>query len=771
MHLFRRAPWRGVVRELHATACGFGLARTTLHRVASPVASTFVKRGAHRAAPGVLPEGCTPSDEQLKVLNSAERGCNILCRAVAGAGKTLTLLLCAERTPNEKHLLLTYSKHLQLDVAKRAQGENVTAMTYHAAAGKMYTATIHNDTLFDKYIMDRNARRTPLVFDVLCLDEAQDMTPSFHAFVCSLLADNPHTRMIVTGDELQAVHEYRGAHSGFLTDAPRLYREFMPAREWESCRLGVSQRLTPANADFVNNHLYNSPPGTQVIIGGNKRSPNRPPIYHAVENASPKTLAIALNRAINLAIAEFGIDDVVVLANSLNNLGERLKMTPLGLWNRDYRGEEVYVNVNKSDFIGSRGRDKSLSRGKLDLTTFVGSKGCERSCVILVSFDETYFKFYDKGWDDTPRDGLLPNVLTVAATRAKSQLVVIAAQDETLRTVQPNLFCGSGSEASVDVRGTADNPRHEKSPAFTSSKYKKCVTELLRHLHPATKRTAMSYVATTAFVDIVSRDCPSFNGKVEFKHSDKNTSSDTVLTEDLSFLYGEIPIVLAEVARTGTTKYDYSAACAIRTTKDSANWPLAFRERLADALAINRTKRTPTDWAVIGVARSAVENGDHHLTRQIAHFDWVEEKALIACRDIVLRALDDVDGDFEVKMPIKEIDNLQIEGIADFVEKCTASSSSTSDERVWEFKLNELSEEDELQLACYLALCGGGTGILMSIRRADRRRVVMRAEDATPFLIALAKSNPIVAKSLDTVIAEFDAEVVRTSEGKPKSTK
>ena len=52
-------------------------------------------------------------------------------------------------------------------------------------------------------------------------------------------------------------------------------------------------------------------------------------------------------------------------------------------------------------------------------------------CVIVLGLDETYFRYYNREW--AGKD--LPNVLTVAATRASAFLVLITNARTTLRTV------------------------------------------------------------------------------------------------------------------------------------------------------------------------------------------------------------------------------------------------------------------------------------------------------------------------------------------------
>ena len=94
----------------------------------------------------ILPEGCEFSQEQRDIAAAIQEG-NVLCRAVAGSGKTTTLLLCAVTQPHLRHLILTYNKRLQLDVAAKAArvASNVAVFTYHAAVGRAYGHVVNND--------------------------------------------------------------------------------------------------------------------------------------------------------------------------------------------------------------------------------------------------------------------------------------------------------------------------------------------------------------------------------------------------------------------------------------------------------------------------------------------------------------------------------------------------------------------------------------------------------------------------------------------------
>lgn len=312
----------------------------------------------------------------------------------------------------------------------------------------------------------------------------------------------------------------------------------------------------------------------------------------------------------------------------------------------------------------------------------------------------------------------------------------------------------------------------QKDPEHVS---RKAVVDLVRHLHPETKREAMSLITTraTRVFDKHPRSRPKFETKVHFAQA----SSDHLLTEDVSFLYGEIPMVLAEVAMNKQSNFDSRYRRAMSATTDYGfTWqshfcsqlptaPPDFVKRLSDALTKNCIARTPTEWVIIIVAQHAVEYGYHHLHRQIKHFDWVNEEALIACCDIVIGDLKGMTGEFEVDIPQGDmaqaiVGRKFINGRADFVQK-TKDKYGQACDVIWEYKLNEICEEDELQLACYVALNGGGRGILRLILRRNGRRIYVSPGNAKQFLDVLANSTPDGLSSVVEVIADFDDEVLK----------
>ena len=89
-------------------------------------------------APQPLPP---PSPEQAAVVKSVRDRVNVVCEAVAGSGKTTTVLHCAQDVPHLTFLVLTYNARLKLTTRQRAKQlglSNVETHSFHACAARYY---------------------------------------------------------------------------------------------------------------------------------------------------------------------------------------------------------------------------------------------------------------------------------------------------------------------------------------------------------------------------------------------------------------------------------------------------------------------------------------------------------------------------------------------------------------------------------------------------------------------------------------------------------
>lgn len=100
------------------------------------------------------------SDEQLAIFDYAEHGIlNLIIQAVAGAGKTTTLIECANRIGDDKTILLLAHNRSTRDTlkAKIAEKKNVKVYTLHGLAWRMFTehfdfSPVIDDDKYRKYV-------------------------------------------------------------------------------------------------------------------------------------------------------------------------------------------------------------------------------------------------------------------------------------------------------------------------------------------------------------------------------------------------------------------------------------------------------------------------------------------------------------------------------------------------------------------------------------------------------------------------------------------
>ena len=100
------------------------------------------------------------SDEQLAIFDFAKNGLpNLIVQAVAGAGKTTTLVECANRMDEHKKILLLAHNSSTRDTLRERIGDkpNIKVYTLHGLAWRLFTEhfefnPVIDDDKYRKYI-------------------------------------------------------------------------------------------------------------------------------------------------------------------------------------------------------------------------------------------------------------------------------------------------------------------------------------------------------------------------------------------------------------------------------------------------------------------------------------------------------------------------------------------------------------------------------------------------------------------------------------------
>uniref|UniRef100_A0A6C0JNL7 Uncharacterized protein n=1 Tax=viral metagenome TaxID=1070528 RepID=A0A6C0JNL7_9ZZZZ len=354
------------------------------------------------------------SEEQQNILNNVIEGHNVIVDSCAGTGKTTLILSVAKALANKKILQMTYNSMLRFEVKDRVKKLGITNMkvhTFHSLAVRYYLPTSYTDTVLRYVILNdtKPVEKLPKV-DLIVLDEAQDMTFLYFQLMAKYARDmgNP-IQLLILGDYMQGLYEFKGSDIRFLTFADILWDEFkyLKSNEFRYCTMKMSYRITNQMCKFVN----------EAMIGSNRLEACRddmPVLY--IRNTKYNTERI-IAAEISKILEKYSPDDIFILASSVKGVNSNVRQLENMLVER---GIPCYVPMIEKDKIDERVIEK-----KIAFSSFHSIKGRQRRFVFVVGFDNSYFKFYAR---NLPRDKC-PNTLYVACTRATHGLYLIESNN------------------------------------------------------------------------------------------------------------------------------------------------------------------------------------------------------------------------------------------------------------------------------------------------------------------------------------------------------
>ena len=341
------------------------------------------------------------SIEQLNIINTIKQNKNVICDAVAGSGKTTTVLELAKALPDKLILQITYNSILRHEVKDKAKDiKNIKIHSYHSLYVNYYNTNAYSDIIINNVIDNNTApiKEIPK-FDIIVIDEVQDMTILFYSAIIKFTNDlQKNVQYLLLGDKNQTVYDFKGADNRFLTLAKDLYSN--------SVILPLSQsfRVTESIANFVNN----------VLLGENR-------IKTLKKGSNVNYLICNTFKIYNfliIKIKEFFKDgykpsDIFILCPSFISK----KLNPVKL----LENELIKSNIPCYVYDSSKKLDEKVIKNKIVFTTFHKSKGRERKIVIVYNFDSSYFNFFNK---TAPKNECPPSIY-VAITRASEHLFLL----------------------------------------------------------------------------------------------------------------------------------------------------------------------------------------------------------------------------------------------------------------------------------------------------------------------------------------------------------
>lgn len=450
----------------------------------------------------------TPSEEQSKILNAIKTN-NIIVDAVAGSGKTTCILHIAIDNPNDKILLLTYNSRLKSETRNKIERlglTNIDAHSYNSYGYTFFNKKCSTDT--GMYIVVDNSENNGFkstksqdfigekismmnTYNIIILDECQDMTGLFYEFVHVILRINAvklrdskqrEVRMCLLGDAYQSIYAYNGADIRYMKHGDIVFLRG-PSSEWIRLSLSVSYRLTNHMIDLVN-HLLK-----YERIKTVKKSEKRV-VYYKMDMYGKVDILID---KIQNAIREYGVDQIFILAPSVKQ-GKTIRILKDG--NRRYyksaytpvkhiinkmteRGINIYLPSSDDSTP-----DDELLKNKLALLSFHQSKGLERKCVIVLSMEDDYYMYYNR--NDNKEE--CSNIIYVALTRASEELIVIHNQkSDKLRYIDDPTalrMCEYREGGDIEDDTKFDDKKNRIKNIDRNGKYiqKSYVSSLLNHM-------------------------------------------------------------------------------------------------------------------------------------------------------------------------------------------------------------------------------------------------------------------------------------------------
>lgn len=584
------------------------------------------------------------SEEQREIINCFKSGFNLKIEALAGCAKSTTLLMLVQEAKNwnVKSLLLTYNKDLKDELREKINESNLTgycdAYTYHGYASKIYQQNIYNDLLL------RNAlTREPSIkcnYNIVLLDEVQDMNPDYHKLTTKIL--NHGTILVLVGDRRQCINEYLNATSEYLINYNQY---FNTGRPWKELSLRTSYRLTPLLARFVNQNIL----GQDLIIPGNKTNKNILPIY--------KYGAWDFNYIVEKCVKKYGSDEVVIMTPSVRNINPK---SPLGkLCSSKINGLMFCVKDNDLD--------SQTMKGKILITSYNSMKGRERKCTILLGFDESYFEYYDRKWNNNKE---IPNVLYVAATRARELLVIIQDKNKApLRTFK-------NIHKSCYIMGDNEN---KTEPGSKPNKKEFQVTDLIRHRN-TTEIANLLQLLNIEIIKLGGNPLP-YQNVIQFGG----------YAEDMRNYYGTVIPLIAQFKMTGKVRLTPYLVKNFDDDEPNLQQVDDIIPQYNNLLA--KSNKTTQEWMKLAVLYTAINNNCYFYAYQITNYDWVDVNFINIQVQLIIDSIPK-NGVFE--QPIEKIiKGYKIQGCIDY----------NGEDEIWEFKCSSsLTDEYKIQLGAYLSM-------------------------------------------------------------------
>lgn len=340
------------------------------------------------------------STEQQAMIDTVLAGRDVVVDATVGSGKTTAIqALCDLVGPTRKVLYLTYNRLLKLEAKRRvksAEATNYHGFVYpHLVTAGISAGVGESIAAFNQNFLRISASGSLKAYDLLVVDEYQDITEEFAELLVNLKSLNPAMQVVMVGDVQQKVK------ANTTLDVEAFVAEFCvdPVR----LRFTQSFRIGPELAGLLGEAWG------KKIVGANLDQQVRVVEFQealaVMQSCEPGDLLCLGKRNGGAAYA-------------LNQLEDRMP----GRFNK----HTVYASIKDGDDAVPYGDDVAV------FTTFDSSKGLERRVSVVFDYDEAMWK-QRLGMPNVDPE-IMRNIFLVAASRGKGEVLFVRGQFSHLPT-------------------------------------------------------------------------------------------------------------------------------------------------------------------------------------------------------------------------------------------------------------------------------------------------------------------------------------------------
>lgn len=526
-----------------------------------------------------------PSTEQRSIINNILSGNNVVINAKPGSGKTTTCVMTILST-NLNILVLTFSRHLYMEGRSKIEklgfpDKKNSFFSIDGFAFRYYHQRTSGDIDFGRKSLDFS-------YDIIIIDEAQDLGEKHFRFIKKVLCDNKNKNPVlcVIGDVKQSIFECMdsvASDSRYLSLAPDI---FPSKRQWVFLNLTQTFRLTIPMCDFVNDILLND---SNIRIRSIKESLFKP---RYLKYMSSDDIANEIKYYINLG---YTAEDIIVTAPSVEkNLIIKNLVNTLTL------NHNIYLQNSDSNLR----YETKYGNNKIKIMTYHACKGLESKVVIVVGFDSGLL------YHATEEIVECPNTLFVASTRALEHVTFCHhANNLYLPFINSEIL-----KYYVDFVGDFEvSPKAENTKAINQN-----VTALTKYISETHLKEIMSQFTITT---LLSRGSDiSLNDDV----------SDGLITENVSDINGTAVTALYEYFSTGNM--EIYKQCILTLTQARHERYFANPDHLK--LFTNKTPFIDSedilkDLLIISTTYDAIVKGTFHRLKQIKRYDWISHETIL----------------------------------------------------------------------------------------------------------------------------------------------